>query len=327
MIVQKPVKYTYTFIQVNSCNMCGASGLSQKKMGRRMNCSNGLYARNKTGISTTVMKCRKCGLIYSNPMPIPQSISQHYNLSFSEYYPEDFLEHADEGLIYPKELKFIDIFLEHHTGSLKPRILDIGAGVGITLKKYQTAGFDIHGLEPNEQFCNESRHFLGDDSLKMNCTPFEGAEYPDGYFDFIISFNVLEHVYDPDELIRTALKWLKPGGLFGIVVPYSEWFTAKLMNAFYRMQLSDCVTNISPMHDPFHLYEFGKKSFALNAVKNGYSVFRQNIVNTSSHLPKLLDLVVNPIMNLCKMGLRLEIIIQKELQTVRAVKGGEENQQ
>jgi SAM-dependent methyltransferase len=304
-------KLTYVYNYIEECNMCHADSTMQKKIGRRMNTSNGFNPRRRIGISTTVMKCKNCGLIYSNPQPIPLDLSMHYDMPVTEYYSGYFLNVAEEGLQYKGELDFVRIFKEHYKGIGKPKVLDLGCGIGSTLSKYQKEGFDIYGLEPSHTFFEKSKEYLGEDFRKVQNVPFEKADYSAEQFDFIYSFNVLEHVYDPNEMIVQALKWLKPGGLFGLIMPSSAWLTSKIYNFYYGLRGTDLVTNISPMHNPFHLYEFGKKSFFENARINNYKIHKINVVATDTHLPKFLDFILLPIMRATSTGLRLEVIIQK----------------
>ena len=75
---------TYSFHSVENCNMCGSS--SFKILGKRLNSAQGKDPYNKTGITTTIVKCKSCDLIYSNPLPIPASIQDHYNIPPEEYW-------------------------------------------------------------------------------------------------------------------------------------------------------------------------------------------------------------------------------------------------
>ena len=302
----------YIFRPVNECNMCHAGARDQKKMGRRLNKSVGMNPRKVIGIATTVMKCRNCGLIYSNPQPVPYDLGMHYDMPVTEYYTTDFLEMEEKSLYYKGQLDFVSIFRQHHRSDTRPTVLDIGAGIGHSLLPFKKAGFDIYGLEPSTPFYKKSEQFLGEDFRNMQNVAFEDARYTDGQFDFIYSFNVLEHVYDPNQMITQALKWMKPGGLLGLIMPSSAWLTSKIINSYFWLTGSEMITNISPMHYPFHLYEFGKKSFYENARINNYKVLKANVVTTSTHLPKILDPILLPIMRATETGLRLEVVLQKQ---------------
>ncbi|RLD55870.1 MAG: class I SAM-dependent methyltransferase, partial [Bacteroidetes bacterium] len=55
----------YYFKEIKNCEMCGDETSKHKILGKRLNTSQGLNPKNKTGISITVQKCSNCGLIYS----------------------------------------------------------------------------------------------------------------------------------------------------------------------------------------------------------------------------------------------------------------------
>ena len=70
--------YTYTFHTIEACNFCGASSDRFKVMGRRLNGPQGRFPNKLLGVTTTICMCRDCELIFANPQPIPESISDHY---------------------------------------------------------------------------------------------------------------------------------------------------------------------------------------------------------------------------------------------------------
>lgn len=70
----------YSFETISRCEMCGFTDNKNTVLGQRLNCRQGLSRRGFTGISVTIKRCTECGLIYSNPLPIPSSISDHYQI-------------------------------------------------------------------------------------------------------------------------------------------------------------------------------------------------------------------------------------------------------
>ena len=80
----------YTFQSIESCNMCGASSENFKTLGKRMNRSQGKNPRKKVGITTTVQQCKSCDLIFSNPMPIPKDLQDHYGMPPENYWVENY---------------------------------------------------------------------------------------------------------------------------------------------------------------------------------------------------------------------------------------------
>ena len=66
--------------------MCGQRTEGHKILGKRLNKSQGKNPRNKIGITITVSKCNQCGLIYSNPQPIPFDLQDHYGIALQNYW-------------------------------------------------------------------------------------------------------------------------------------------------------------------------------------------------------------------------------------------------
>lgn len=286
--------------------MCGASTEQAKVLGRRMNCSQGVRPKRKVGISTTIMQCRSCTLIFANPLPVPFNISQHYGTPPEEYWHQNYFQ-IDENYFKPQ----IETFLKLYGKSENLQALDIGAGVGKCVKALENSGFTAYGLEPSEPFYTRALEKTKISPEKLTLTSLEDAEYADEQFDFITFGAVLEHLYDPSSSILKSLKWLKPEGLIHLEVPSSMWLTNKIYNLIYRIQGLDYVGNISPMHNPFHLYEFGLKSFKIHAEKNGYKIARHQFMVCDTFLPKVLDSIVKPIMKKTDMGMQLEIWLRK----------------
>ena len=304
---QNKKSVTYTFVDVVACNMCGTPAEESKTMGFRLNKSVGLKTKGKTGVSIAVRKCRRCGLIYNSPLPIPDSINQNYDLDVNEYW-----DHLDKLEDLDNQKEAIDQYgvLQNLTAPFQNKTaLDIGSGIGQTMLALKKHGFDVYGLEPSPSFYHKAIEWTGFDSDKFQLSSLEDASYPENTFDYISFLNVLEHLYDPDKAIQQTLNWLKPGGLMFICIPNANWLSAKAINLFYKCMFSDFVTNTSPMHVPFHLYEFSEKSFLKNAAKNGYEIAKIE-VKTSMPINKI-DKLLTPIQRITGTGLRLDVWIRK----------------
>ena len=115
-----------------------------------------------------------------------------------------------------------DAISKHTTGK---RILDVGCGTGEFLGYAHEHGFDAVGVEPSKEAAQMARsqglvihQGVLEDLVSSGVEPF----------DAVIFLNVLEHVRNPAEMIKTAKKIIKPRGLICAMVP----------NDFSEMQLA-----------------------------------------------------------------------------------------
>jgi SAM-dependent methyltransferase len=297
---------TYTFKEIETCNMCGSEVSSHKILGRRLNGSQGRSPQKKIGLTTCVVQCRTCRLIYSNPLPIPANLQDHYGVPPETYWQTEY--YSVEPGYFNSITSIVNELMPLEPGM---KTLDIGAGLGTAMKSLELSGFDAYGIEPSVPFHERaiSKMQISPDKLKLSS--IEEAEYPENFFDFITFGAVLEHLYDPNDCIRKAISWLKPGGIIHIEVPSSEWFTHKIINFYYKMRCRDFVGNLSPMHEPYHLYEFNLKSFLLNGEKLGYKVARHQYYVCETFLPKKMDFFVKPLMRYTNTGMQLCVFLQK----------------
>lgn len=298
---------TYTFKEINTCNMCGSTSSSHKILGRRLNHSQGKSPQKKTGITTSIVRCESCKLIFSNPLPIPADIQDHYGVPPESYWQTEYYN------VQPSYFNSVTSIVENLM-KLEPgmKTLDIGAGLGTAMKSLELSGFDAYGIEPSVPFHERAISKMNISPERLKLSTIENAEYPENFFDFITFGAVLEHLYDPNECIEKSIRWLKPGGIIHIEVPSSEWLTHKIINLYYKLRRLDYVGNLSPMHEPYHLYEFNLKSFLLNGEKLGYKVVRHDYYVCETFMPKRFDFFLKPYMKKTNKGMQLCVYLKKD---------------
>lgn len=287
--------------------MCHSPINQHKILGKRLNKSQGKHPKNKIGISTTIVKCTNCGLIYSNPQPIPFDLQDHYGIPPESYWKKDYLQISKDYFL--EDIKNFKTLLDFKGNE---KLLDIGAGIGQTMKAFSRAGFDTFGIEPSEPFYKYAIEKMNIDPARLQLSSIEEATYPDGYFDLIILGAVLEHLYDPSESIIKAMTWLKQNGIMQIEVPSSDWLISKIINTYYRLRCTDYVTNLSPMHAPFHLHEFGLESFQQHALKHNYEIVMYKYYVCDTYLPKALNYALKKYMKWTNTGMQLSVWLKKK---------------
>ena len=303
--MKKQLEYKFNYVE--KCNMCSSYASTHKILGRRLNQSQGKNPQKKIGISTTICKCINCGLIYSNPQPVPQTLQDHYSVAPEKYWKnEDFNIHDD---FFNGEIIRLKNLIQFKQGM---KFLDVGAGLGKLMIVLEKEGFDVYGIEPSNTFYKRAIEQMKINPYKLKMEMIEDVEYPENYFDFISFWSVLEHLYDPSDSIMRAMKWLKPNGIIHIEVPSSDWLVSKIINFYYYLIGTDYVGNISPMHFPFHLYEFSLQSFIEHAKQNNYEIAFYEYYERETFMPKIIDLFIKPYMKFTNKGLQLCVWLRKK---------------
>lgn len=101
------------------------------------------------------------------------------------------------------------------------RILDVGCGVGETLRRLESLGFHVHGVTINPEeirLASHPRIHLMDIQGDLEATPLAGA-----CFDAILCFDCLEHLVSPLEGLLTMNRLLRPEGVLLVYLPPAGW--------------------------------------------------------------------------------------------------------
>ena len=149
-----------------------------------------------------IVRCQTCGLLRSDPVLGASAIEPLYQESRFTYGGETAnLQHT-----YGAYLRG----LEQH-GVRKGALLEIGCGNGFFLEEAIRQGYGpVAGVEPSRQAVAGAA-----ESLRPFLTTgfFVPGLYDPEQFDVICLFQVLDHLREPDVVLRECKRLLKPGGL------------------------------------------------------------------------------------------------------------------
>jgi SAM-dependent methyltransferase len=232
---------------------------------------------------------------------VPQSLAQHYDRPPERYWASSYVE-SQAGSFEAEPIRFRQLW----DGSRVPRALDVGAGLGKAMASLERCGFDTYGIEPSAAFRDRAAA-NGIDPDRLHLSSVEDAEFEAGSFDFVTFGAVLEHLQDPAAALTTAVGWLAVGGLIHAEVPSAKWLLSRLLNLANRVRGLDYVTNLSPMHPPYHLYEFTLDSFIQHGQRASYRVVDHRFYVASTFLPRPLDRLADRVMTATDTGMQLKV--------------------
>lgn len=162
-----------------------------------------------------ICECLNCGLLYTMPRPSKDKIGEYYKSE--EYYSH---QENKKGFI-PKVYEAVKkINLKHKyklasNGLKVGKVLDIGCGVGDFLHTAEMHGWECTGVEPSED-----AKVIAQKRMNGKIISSEDLEnIPEGYFDLITMWHVLEHVDDLRWQVEQLRRLVKPKGRVVIALP------------------------------------------------------------------------------------------------------------
>src|SRR3972149_6510853 len=106
------------------------------------------------------------------------------------------------------------------------KLLEIGGGRGNFLSEFSKVGLNSFGVDRESSAIEYSK----DLDVRVCDISKEKLPFPDDYFDLIYHKSLIEHLYNPDNLMRESIRTLKPAGKIIILTP--DWVSQ--MKNFYE---------------------------------------------------------------------------------------------
>jgi SAM-dependent methyltransferase len=129
-------------------------------------------------------------------------------------------------LTYSFAFRLLRKYLNQHQGL---EVLEIGTGSGFFL---EFAG----QIFPNSRFCGieYDQRLLAETALRAPYATLiqgnaESFSLEKGKYDLIVSFQVIEHLYNPNAMLANVRTHLKPGGVFLLTTPNLTGLGARVM--------------------------------------------------------------------------------------------------
>jgi len=176
----------------------------------------------------TYVLCNQCKTLFVNPRPPFKDLNHFYSKSPStrywvKYFFKPVMEIRRDKIFKPRAEKLSQKIPEFKNS----RIGDIGAGFGLFLEELRKIWSDAEyvAIEPSvemAEICREKGFVVISEML-------EDIVDSDEQFDILTSFELFEHLYDPDNFLKKVYKLLKKNGYFIMTTLNVQGFDIQLL--------------------------------------------------------------------------------------------------
>jgi 2-polyprenyl-3-methyl-5-hydroxy-6-metoxy-1,4-benzoquinol methylase len=168
-----------------------------------------------------LVRCSACGCYRIDPPPVGGD--EESAAFYTDYYGKgQFAEQEavhEEPLRATRDSRFWRVVERYpDLGQPKEAVADIGCGEGGLCAELKAAGwhsvigFDLSGTRVARA---RKRH----PGIRFEDRAFPGGDLPAGSLDLVVLDNVVEHLTDPPETLRTVARYLKPSGRVALITP------------------------------------------------------------------------------------------------------------
>lgn len=223
------------------CPVCGGSGGREWLRG-----PDRLHGRQE---QYTLLRCPACCLVWLDKPPKPAEMHMHYTDAYDR-----LISAAGENS--PGRWRARNAALAPHRRS--GVLLDLGCSSGAFLQTLKGKGWDLFGIEMSAESAKQAK-------ARSGANVFVGdildAQFPRESFDVITCFDVFEHLYEPRKIMMKIAEWLKPGGIFYVLVPNIDSAEARIFGSYWQ-----------GLELPRHLFHYSPESFRFLAESVGLHV-------------------------------------------------------
>lgn len=192
--------------------------------------------------------CRHCGFLQVLEKPEKQEIYNDGYFKRGKYLKDKAIDLENKRRL---------AWLKKNGLKKGAKLLEVGCATGDFIKAAKKE-FDLWGFDISEYAVEQARLNNPEISKQIKVGTTEELDFPENFFDCIVLWDVVEHLWDPLGAISQLVKSLKPEGILAVSTPNINTITARLMGKRWHF-----------MTLPEHLCFFEKKTIDYLFEKTG----------------------------------------------------------
>jgi SAM-dependent methyltransferase len=145
-------------------------------------------------------------------------------------------------------------------------LLDLGCSSGSFLQSLCGKTWSLYGIEMSAESAKKATAKSGANIFVGNILD---ADFPPESFDVITCFDVFEHLYEPRRVMAKVSEWLKPGGIFYVLVPNVDSAEGRVFRSYWHgLELPRHLFHYSPASIKFLAESAGLREVSLETRRN-----------------------------------------------------------
>ena len=271
-------------VEVDRCQLCGGAD-------RRVRFHDG---------PCRVVECAGCGLVYVTPRLQGEALRAVYDEGYwksSNPKQRGYADYASESALYLKTFGKRMALVRRHLPP-KARILDVGCAAGYFLRVAQREGHDVHGVEMSAAIAGEAQKALGGERVHVGTLDEAIAVkgHAPASFDLVTLWDVIEHVPDPQSLLRTIRGLIKPGGTLLLETQNVDSRWARLLGRrWHHFKHDEHLYHFKPATIRRLLADCGFETLELGAAYAGKYVSFGFLAERAGRLGRVAGLLASPL--------------------------------
>jgi 2-polyprenyl-3-methyl-5-hydroxy-6-metoxy-1,4-benzoquinol methylase len=195
----------------------------------------------------TVVRCRQCRLMRTNPRPTAEGILHYYPNEYAAYrdVPSSAELPVPSAALWKRAIRrLLKVPDSRVLPPLPPgSLLEIGCASGQFLRMMAARGWQVQGWELSERAASLARS----QGFDVHIGNLESAEEPAASYDLIVGWHVFEHLHQPAAVLRKLRQWSRPGGWLALSMPdASSWEFSFFRERWYGLQLPNHLFHYTP---------------------------------------------------------------------------------
>jgi SAM-dependent methyltransferase len=196
------------------CPVCGQTGAQSWRQA-----PDRLHGRQE---KYTIERCTACSLVWLSHPPKPSEMHLHYTEDYHRLISSAGEDSSDRWR------DRLETVRQHKESGA---ILDLGCSSGGFLGFFRGESWKLYGIEMSADCAKRAEARTGADVFVGDILD---APFASESFDVITCFDVLEHLYEPLQVMTKVREWLKPGGIFYVQVPNIDSAEARVFGTYWQ---------------------------------------------------------------------------------------------